>query len=203
MITFAPPCLVLPLLRFAYDAQTGEHSKICTDVCCPPTLSVPVSSAAASGSSETLSRKSSKAGVRHVDYTLASVIVHSGLSSDGGHYYCYAHQPDYAAQRPARPCRGRKAEREKADAGSHPWFVFNDNRVMYASFDAIRTLTQTFARDTAYVLFYRRIELDAAKTQRSRTSLNEDVIPATSSLRFAVEDDNRLYREVSDIGFVR
>ena len=80
--------------------------------------------------------------------------------------------------------------------------MFNDNRVMYSSYDAVKTLTQTFPRDTAYVLFYRRIEVDTGKSQRSKTSLNEDVIPATSSLRSAVEEDNRLYREVSEIAFV-
>jgi len=195
MITFAPPCLVLPLLRFAYDTQTGQHNKICTDVLCPLSLRVPVST----GAGEFLNRKTLKSGTRHVDYTLASVIVHSGLSSDGGHYYCYAHQPDCEAQRPSRQGRSKKADKEKADADTRPWFMFNDNRVVYSSYDAIKTLTQTFARDTAYVLFYRRIEVDTGKSQRSRTPLNEDVIPATSSLRLAVEEDNRLYHEVSEI----
>ena len=195
VITFAPPCLVLPLLRFAYDTQTGQHNKICTDVLCPLTLRVPINAAAGG---ETLNRKTSKSATRHVDYTLASVIVHSGLSSDGGHYYCYAHHPVHEAPPPARSGRGgRKAEKEKSDAGGQPWFMFNDNRVIYSSYESIRTLTQTFSRDTAYVLFYRRAEADTAKGQRPRVSLNEDIIPATSTLRLAVEDDNRLYREVS------
>ena len=199
MITYAPPCLVLPLLRFAYDPQTGQHNKICTDVSCPLTLHVPVSATAGSGG-ETQNRKTSKSGSHHVDYTLASVIVHSGLSSDGGHYYCYARQPECEAQRPARQGRGRKADKEKPEASTRPWFMFNDNRVMYSSYDAIRTLTQTFARDTAYVLFYRRIESDGGKGQRSRASLNEKIVP--SSLQRAVEEDNRVYREVSEIAFV-
>jgi len=74
---------------------------------------------------------------------------------------------------------------------------------MYSSYDAIRTLTQTFARDTAYVLFYRRIEADSGKSQRSRSSLTEDVIPPTSSLRLTVEEDNKVYREVSEIVFMK
>jgi len=193
-IASAPPCLVLPLLRFAYDTQTGQHNKICTDVSCPLTLRVPVST-------ESLNRKTSKssgAATRSVDYTLASVIVHSGLSSDGGHYYCYAHQPVYEAQSAGRQGRGKKDKDKSSDPSvAHPWFMFNDNRVMYSSYDAIRTLTQTFARDTAYVLFYRRVEVDSGKGQRSRVLLNEDVIPATASLRLAVEEGNHLYREVS------
>ena len=200
MINYAPPCLVLPLLRFAYDPQTGQHNKICTDVSCPLTLRVPVSTTAGGGSSETQNRKTSKSGARHVDYTLASVIVHSGLSSDGGHYYCYARQPECEAQRPARQARGRKADKDKLDASNRPWFMFNDNRVMYSSYDAIRTLTQTFARDTAYVLFYRRIEADSGKSQRSRASLNEESTP--SSLQRAVEEDNRVYREVCEIAYL-
>ena len=200
VISSAPPCLVLPLLRFAYDMRTGQHSKICTDVACPLTLRVPVN-AAASGCTESLNRKNSKAGTtRHVDYTLASVIVHSGLSSDGGHYYCYARQPDCEALPTTRQGRGRKAaNKEKGDANGRPWFMFNDNRVVFSSYDAIQTLTQTFARDTAYVLFYRRIEVASAKNSRPRDLLqSDDVIPVTSCLRAAVEEDNQLYQDVSD-----
>lgn len=198
VITSAPPCLVLPLLRFAYDAQSGEHNKICTDVSCPPTLRVPVNAAAGSGT-ETLNRKLSKSATpRHADYVLASVIVHSGLSSDGGHYYCYAHEPDCEKAPSGRQGRGRKAaaDKDRKDTSNQRWYMFNDNRVIFSSYDAIETLTQTFARDTAYVLFYRRIEAATAKNQRSRASLNGDVIPATSSLRLVVEKDNRLYVDV-------
>ena len=193
VITAAPPCLVLPLLRFAYDPQSGQHNKICTDVSCPLSLRVPVNTGAGN---ETVSRKTVKlTGARCVDYTLASVIVHSGLSSDGGHYYCYAHEPDCDGLTAGRHSRGRGKDPASND---QRWFMFNDNRVMFSSYDAIRTLTQTFARDTAYVLFYRRLE-PATKSQRGtlRTSvLNEDVIPATSSLRLAVEEDNQLYADV-------
>jgi len=196
-ITSAPPCLVLPLLRFAYDTETGQHNKICTDVLCPPTLRVPVGAE----SSPNRRRTSSKSSA---DYTLASVIVHSGLSSDGGHYYCYAHHPPVVCD-PSRPGRSgsRKDKDRSSDPGAaHPWYMFNDNRVVHSSYDAIRTLTQTFARDTAYVLFYRRVDAaDSGKGQRSegqrsRAPLNGDVIPPTSGLRLAVEEDNRLYHEV-------
>jgi len=52
-----------------------------------------------------------------------------------------------------------------------------------------------------YVLFYRRMDAAAVKSQQSRASLIEDCIPATSNLRLAVEEDNRVYREVSKIDF--
>ena len=200
VITSAPPCLVVPLLRFAYDAQSGQHSKICTDVSCPLTLRVPVSGEAPAAGRRT--SKSAGQQQRHaVDYTLASVIVHSGLSSDGGHYYCYARQPEL--EPPARPGRGgRKSDKEKAaaaEASTRPWLMFNDNRVMYSTYDEIKTLTQTFARDTVYVLFYRKIEADAGKAQQRSavSSLNADVVPATSLLRLAVQEDNQLYHEVN------
>ena len=192
-IAAAPRCLVLPLLRFAYDAHSGQHSKICTDVACPPTLRLPVTAADTPPAPAGLRKSSAKSTTptRFVDYALAAVIVHSGLSSDGGHYYCYAAA---AAQQQQQQQR---------------WYMFNDNRVMYASYDAIRTLTPTFQRDTAYVLLYRRADPPALSSKQKAarvtsavsSSLNsepplEDVIPATSSLRLDVLEDNRLYAEV-------
>ena len=219
-IAAAPRCLVLPLLRFAYDAHSGQHSKICTDVACPPTLRLPVTAADTPPAPAGLRKTSAKSTTptRFVDYALAAVIVHSGLSSDGGHYYCYAAaapspppgSQDARGRAGARgAARGKAVDAAAAQQQQQRWYMFNDNRVMYASYDAIRTLTPTFQRDTAYVLLYRRADPPALSSKQKAarvtsavsSSLNsepplEDVIPATSSLRLDVLEDNRLYAEV-------
>ncbi len=70
-------------------------------------------------------------------YRLIAVIFHSGTSVSYGHYYAFA--------------RGEKEH-------SH-WQLFNDEMVQRASFSQIQSTSDTFPRETAYVLWYCR-ELD-------------------------------------------
>ena len=47
--------------------------------------------------------------VEQVRYSLYAIVVHSGYSSDGGHYYTYAREPDKPDQ----------------------WYIFNDSKVRH------------------------------------------------------------------------
>ena len=109
-VTSAPEYLILTLLRFAYNAKTHSRSKIFTDVSYPRSLQLPVwykaenTNTLEHGNKDTVrdngsSTKRSRTGTAGDDgdlekdmerYALCSVIVHSGLSSECGHYYCYA-----------------------------------------------------------------------------------------------------------------
>ena len=72
-VTSPPECLVITLLRFKCDTSTQRRVKIMTGVEYPQYLQLPVG---APGEGEEC-------------YKLYGVVVHSGYTSDGGHYYTW------------------------------------------------------------------------------------------------------------------
>ena len=78
LLTSAPAHLNITLLRFKYDRSTNRRAKVFTGVDYPHTLLLPV-------------------GDAQVSYSLFSVVVHSGYSSDGGHYYTWARNSETGA----------------------------------------------------------------------------------------------------------
>jgi len=114
-VTSPPHHLNITLLRFKYDRETNRRAKVFTPVEYPHTLHLPVADA-------------------QVEYHLYSVVVHSGYSSDGGHYYTWA---------------------RAADSGS--WLVLNDSLVTEVSGEQFAQMARkTSSRDTAYLLLYER-----------------------------------------------
>ena len=73
-------------------------------------------------------------------------MVHSGYSSDGGHYYTYAREPMTSSE----------ANLETYNKTSS-WYVFNDSNVSLSSFESFKSVFKRFPRDTAYVMFYQKI----------------------------------------------
>ena len=69
-VTSAPECLLITLLRFKYDTKTHRRVKIMAGITYPQYLELPVSGL-------------------NVGYRLYGVVIHSGYSSDGGHYYTW------------------------------------------------------------------------------------------------------------------
>ena len=118
------------------------------------------------------------AGGRGQAYDLCSVVVHSGLSSESGHYYCYARE---GAARPA-PALGA-AERPEPD---NQWYLFNDTRVSFSSFESVSNVTSFFPKDTAYVLFYRQRPEEGPEAEpgsprpRAEPTLHKDLMEAIS-----------------------
>lgn len=165
-----PRYLILTLLRFSFDLRTMRRRKILDDVTIPLLLRLPL------------------AGGRGQAYDLCSVVVHSGVSSESGHYYCYARE---GAARPA-PSLGT-ADRPEPE---NQWYLFNDTRVSFSSFESVSNVTSFFPKDTAYVLFYRQRPAEGSKTEpgspRARTepTLHKDLMEAISK-------DNILYLQVS------
>ncbi|KAM9220143.1 ubiquitin carboxyl-terminal hydrolase 35 [Dugong dugon] len=161
------PCyLILTLLRFSFDLRTMRRRKILDDVSIPLLLRLPL------------------AGGRGQAYDLCSVVVHSGVSSESGHYYCYARE---GAARPP-PSLGM-ADRPEPE---NQWYLFNDTRVSFSSFESVSNVTSFFPKDTAYVLFYRQRPEEGPEAEpgsprvRAEPTLHKDLMEAISK-------DNILY----------
>ncbi|XP_039704073.1 ubiquitin carboxyl-terminal hydrolase 35 isoform X1 [Pteropus medius] len=159
-LSHGPRYLILTLLRFSFDLRTMRRRKILDDVAIPLLLRLPL------------------AGGLGQAYDLCSVVVHSGVSSESGHYYCYARE---GAARPA-PSLGA-ADRPEPE---HQWYLFNDTRVSFSSFESVSNVTSFFPKDTAYVLFYRQrpgegpeAELGSPRVQTEPT-LHKDLMEAIS-----------------------
>jgi len=182
-ICSAPTYLIITLMRFSYDPQTGSHSKIFTNVQYPLTLTIPVQSVAP------------ESGFNQEAYGLVGVIVHSGSSSDAGHYFCYVRH----AVKPTSTTsiEGTDVESEP-DCFADWWFLFNDSRVTRASWENICSLSQKFSRDTAYVLIYHHIDTVAATS--TDVSVVTDAFaldpPLHRYLCDMIDEDNRLYFQV-------
>ncbi|KAF6107001.1 ubiquitin specific peptidase 35 [Phyllostomus discolor] len=155
-----PRYLILTLLRFSFDLRTMRRRKILDDVAVPLLLRLPL------------------AGGRTQAYDLCSVVVHSGVSSESGHYYCYARE---GAARPA-PSLGA-ADRTEPE---HQWYLFNDTRVSFSSFESVSNVTSFFPKDTAYVLFYRQRAGEGPEAElasprvRTEPTLHKDLMEAIS-----------------------
>uniref|UniRef100_A0A8I4A144 Ubiquitin carboxyl-terminal hydrolase n=1 Tax=Callithrix jacchus TaxID=9483 RepID=A0A8I4A144_CALJA len=161
-----PRYLILTLLRFSFDLRTMRRRKILDDVSIPLLLRLPL------------------AGGRGQAYDLCSVVVHSGVSSESGHYYCYARE---GAARPA-PSLGTGDRPEP----ENQWYLFNDTRVSFSSFESVSNVTSFFPKDTAYVLFYRQRPREGPEAESgsprvwTEPTLHKDLMEAISK-------DNILY----------
>ena len=136
----APECLILTLLRFSYDVKTQSRSKIFQDMTYPKTMYLDVHEDHTETSIHHRSNRQSP-GVTKVEvYALVNVIVHSGLSLDCGHYYCYS-----------RHCVPAKPPKKRSDCGDvdyleDKWYLLNDCRVSYSSYSSFRYVETLFTK---------------------------------------------------------
>ena len=105
-----------------------------------------------SESSDTLQSFGEEKPATDIVYSLCSVIVHSGTSSESGHYYCYARSS------------AQIVEATESDEGAcsrttneDTWFLFNDSRVSYSAYSSFAGVSKRFPKDTPYVLIYKRV----------------------------------------------
>ncbi|XP_077575056.1 ubiquitin carboxyl-terminal hydrolase 38 [Stigmatopora nigra] len=226
-VTAAPEYLILTLLRFAYDAKCHVRRKILDNVTIPPRLRLPVqqpvppsppktppTSASPPPSSENLAKKLKPSHqdeeVQSVVYVLGSVVMHSGVSSESGHYYSYgrdrAPQDDLSDSKDGSG-QGEQIRENPGAASTAPadeWLLFNDSRVTFASFQSVQNITSRFPKDTAYVLMYRKQEVAGRDAGNGSTADNGSgqcaaEPPLQKELLDAIIKDNKLYLQEQEL----
>ena len=213
-----PEYLILTLLRFSYDAKLQARSKVFREVKYPKTLLVPVNDDVqqSGGRQRRDSFRSAVAsqledcGVEmDVDcadvYSLCSVVIHSGTSSDCGHYYCYARHTDASTMdilKTKTNDTDSKNNEDDIDFLEDKWYLFNDSRVSYASYSSFCNVSQRFTKDTAYVLIYKKMTEDQLNvgsecgTLRMKQSFKLDSPSLRADLKAAVVKDNKSFLQV-------
>jgi ubiquitin carboxyl-terminal hydrolase 35/38 len=172
MVKDIPQCLILSLKRFAYDAETKTRSKVLREVTCPLVLELPV------------------IGKEHrVQFILSSVVVHSGVSSDCGHYYTYARHSTTAKK--AHKLNSEETADQSLRHSRDGWFLFNDSHVTCSSFESICNLTKRFSKDTAYLLFYSLLTDDGTEVPERVSQLPKAFIDlvADDNIKFLEEQE--------------
>ncbi|KAH0616005.1 hypothetical protein JD844_026745 [Phrynosoma platyrhinos] len=236
-----PEYLILTLLRFSYDPKCHIRRKILDNVSLPLVLELPVKKTVSSLSpvsgvwsmgvefsdtGENLAKKLKPSGAEElgcsqlVPYVLSSVVVHSGISSESGHYYSYARNvsssgsslgsfdqsqslalayPQSNFMAGEAPVAAVEKELEENEL-SKEWFLFNDSRVTFTSFQSVQKITSRFPKDTAYVLFYKKQHSAGALSATSANGLciNGDP-PLQKDLMDAITKDNKLYLQEQEL----
>lgn len=211
----APDHLILTLLRFSYNVKLQSRSKTFQEVKYPRTLILPVeASPVSSKEGVNVKRKSLRSAVtgqiarcgvnvntkRGEVYGLGGVVVHSGTSSDCGHYYSYARHSIFCDPDTICDSLDHCKSEDDIDFLQDKWYLFNDNRISYASYRSFCDVTQRFTKDTAYVLVYKRIDIKNAEKQErnmNNTFQAKDVDPPLrADLRTALSRDNSLFLQV-------
>ncbi|XP_077333087.1 ubiquitin carboxyl-terminal hydrolase 38 [Lithobates pipiens] len=228
-----PEYLILTLLRFSYDPKCHVRRKILDNVSIPLALELPVersTSVACSEDrtqdadvpdvSENLAKKLKPSGIEDlcctklVPYVLSSIVVHSGTSSESGHYYSYArnvtstsqylyHEKPYQGPLVSKDTLNSVVENDTACKDmSKEWFLFNDSRVTFTSFQSVLNITNRFPKDTAYVLLYKKHSCsDTSNVHPSAVNglwVNGEP-PLQKELMDAITKDNKLYLQEQEL----
>jgi ubiquitin carboxyl-terminal hydrolase 35/38 len=178
---------MIALKRFSYDFQTMVKSKILSNVDFPVSFRLPVVPKDRIASSESLLISSdwseSKIDLSSFPlYGLYAVIVHSGSSTDVGHYYCFARSSD--------SCNIFQEEAEDS-----PWILFNDHEVSKSSYKELKKVTSRLPKDSAYVLFYRKHKGEDETIAKARNfSRSKFLGPCLSGkISAGIAEENRRY----------
>uniref|UniRef100_A0A673Y3M5 Ubiquitin specific peptidase 38 n=1 Tax=Salmo trutta TaxID=8032 RepID=A0A673Y3M5_SALTR len=236
-VVAAPEYLILTLLRFSYDAKCHVRRKILDNVAIPPLMRLPVhapppkhSSSSSSPpssplqvdspeSSENLAKKlkPSEVGVwpaaQFVPYILSSVVMHSGMSSESGHYYSYGRnlngEPGNGQTEPiALTCSGVTHPKQEVEVvcggqAAGDWLLFNDSRVTFTSLGSVQNVTNRFPKDTAYVLIYRKQDVTGGQNSTGGVTTNGMRLgsepPLQKELMDAVTKDNKLFLQEQEL----
>lgn len=222
-----PPLMRLPVYSRSMNSESLYSASLSQHVDCPESSENLAKKLKPSQKDEQDERKKMEqidggdGSVQPVLYVLSSVVVHSGVSSESGHYYSYGRNIDGAdgtqhsasrflfnedlqngqAQYNPSNCSALSIPPQQAGSGqdAKDWLLFNDSRVTSSSFQLVQNITNRFPKDTAYVLMYRKQELPehstSGETAVNTAKLSSDP-PLQKELLDAIIKDNKLYLQV-------
>lgn len=154
IIQTSPEYLILSLNRFEYDKRTNVFRKVFTKIIYPKILNINVHS-----------MEDDENQVHQVKYCLVLVIVHTGYTLHGGHYYVYG--------REVKPLPANIDNDNCEDYFlNDEWFLINDDLVTESSYQALVDNCSQYTAATPYILFYQRIDQDRLAIMRQSPSLN-------------------------------
>jgi ubiquitin carboxyl-terminal hydrolase 35/38 len=161
-VTEAPQHLLLSLLRFHYDRLLQRRGKITTQVSYPQRLDLPIEGGAT------------------ISYVLYAVVIHSGVTLDGGHYYTLARSSNLNPE-----------DMIGSGNSTEPWFMFNDSQVSRTDFESLISLSRKYPTDTPYLLWYRRVS-DVQDGSIPDTGKSTPAVPLIlpTDLKRMVDEDN-------------
>ncbi|TNN89502.1 Ubiquitin carboxyl-terminal hydrolase 38 [Liparis tanakae] len=238
-VVSAPEYLILTLLRFSYDAKCHVRRKILDNVDSPESsenLAKKLKPSQIDEEEEETERivaaeqidSGGEMSVQSVPYVLSSVVMHSGISSESGHYYSYGHNINGAdgAQHPAdhfdlkddlgnghpecrlSACSALSVAPEQGNTlpnsgqEAKDWLLFNDSRVTFTSFQSVQNITNRFPKDTAYVLMYRKQEVSGQNINGGLLANGMKLSvepPLQKELLDAIIKDNKLYLQEQEL----
>ncbi|RXM98959.1 Ubiquitin carboxyl-terminal hydrolase 38 [Acipenser ruthenus] len=170
-------------------------------------------------------------GAQSVTYVLSSVVMHSGMSSESGHYYSYGRNvtSSHSCLPPSLCCQAGEIQdstchlnsngtvssssatasstcssvaKQDPDVGqpARDWFLFNDSRVTFTSFQSVQNVTSSFPKDTAYVLFYKKQDLRKGVNGSTVNGVKVNAEPLLQKeLMDAITKDNKLYLQEQEL----
>jgi ubiquitin C-terminal hydrolase len=115
-------------------------------------------------------------------YCLVLVIVHTGYTLHGGHYYVYAREIKRAS------VSKTNANEQEDYFSNDEWFLLNDDHVTLSSYEAMIENCAQYSSATPYVLFYKRID-----EQRIEEIERTKQIHIHESLIEQIQEDNLIY----------
>ncbi|KAJ8000696.1 hypothetical protein DPEC_G00183040 [Dallia pectoralis] len=166
---------------------------------------------------------------RFVPYVLSSVVMHSGMSSESGHYYSYGRnltgadgaqhhlanrlvlgeepgngvQPDGSPVDYSFPLGATCSKQEVGEGSGRDWLLFNDSRVTFTSFGSVQNVSSRFPKDTAYVLIYRKQDFTGESGGTGGVAANGMRPgcdpPLQKELMDAITKDNKLFLQEQEL----
>lgn len=115
-------------------------------------------------------------------YCLVSIIVHTGYTLHGGHYYVYA--------REIKPLNFSTNDNPEDYFTDDEWFLLNDDQVTSSSYQALIDNCSNYTSATPYILIYRRIDAERIESMKENSQIR-----VHSSLTNQIDEDNQIYRQ--------